>query len=149
MSNELDKTKLDIFDQVVKNLKEVYDPEISVNIYDLGLIYTINNKNNNAAPVYDVSSVTPNTGDTAKFHIREKKNPNRRYNNTRNIPTPIRPMANPTHHITNTYHDVSGLVIGSFIFSQYFIRLLHPLLMLLWLLLHYVYLDLVLWLMTA
>ena len=41
MSEELDKTKLAIFDQIVKNLKEVYDPEISVNIYDLGLIYRI------------------------------------------------------------------------------------------------------------
>ena len=41
MSEELDKPKLAIFDQIVKNLKEVYDPEISVNIYDLGLIYRI------------------------------------------------------------------------------------------------------------
>ena len=41
MSEELDKTKLAVFDQIVKNLKEVYDPEISVNIYDLGLIYRI------------------------------------------------------------------------------------------------------------
>ena len=41
MSEELDKPKLAVFDQIVKNLKEVYDPEISVNIYDLGLIYRI------------------------------------------------------------------------------------------------------------
>lgn len=26
---------------IIENLKEVYDPEISVNIYDLGLIYDI------------------------------------------------------------------------------------------------------------
>lgn len=26
---------------IVENLKEVYDPEISINIYDLGLIYNI------------------------------------------------------------------------------------------------------------
>ena len=26
-------------DQIIENLKEVYDPEIPVNIYDLGLIY--------------------------------------------------------------------------------------------------------------
>jgi metal-sulfur cluster biosynthetic enzyme len=26
---------------IVENLKEVYDPEISVNVYDLGLIYNI------------------------------------------------------------------------------------------------------------
>ena len=28
-------------DQIIENLKEVYDPEISINIYDLGLIYDI------------------------------------------------------------------------------------------------------------
>jgi len=28
-------------DLIIKRLKEVYDPEISVNIYDLGLIYDI------------------------------------------------------------------------------------------------------------
>jgi|TARA_B110000908_G_C10242081_1_gene446651 metal-sulfur cluster biosynthetic enzyme len=28
-------------DHIIRNLKEVYDPEISVNIYDLGLIYNI------------------------------------------------------------------------------------------------------------
>ena len=28
--------------EIVENLKECYDPEISVNIYDLGLIYDIN-----------------------------------------------------------------------------------------------------------
>ena len=28
-------------DHIIANLKEVYDPEISINIYDLGLIYDI------------------------------------------------------------------------------------------------------------
>ena len=32
--------KVDI-DTVIANLKEVFDPEISINIYDLGLIYDI------------------------------------------------------------------------------------------------------------
>ena len=31
-----------IYDTVVEACKSVYDPEIPVNIYDLGLIYTIN-----------------------------------------------------------------------------------------------------------
>ena len=32
---------MDIKNKVIENLKEVYDPEISVNVYDLGLIYDI------------------------------------------------------------------------------------------------------------
>lgn len=32
---------MDIKQDIIKNLREVYDPEISINIYDLGLIYDI------------------------------------------------------------------------------------------------------------
>jgi len=32
-----DQTK----EKIIENLREVYDPEISINIYDLGLIYNI------------------------------------------------------------------------------------------------------------
>jgi FeS assembly SUF system protein len=32
----------DLRDQIIEKLRDVYDPEISVNIYDLGLIYNIN-----------------------------------------------------------------------------------------------------------
>jgi FeS assembly SUF system protein len=34
-------------DQVIEKLKEVYDPEIPVNIYDLGLIYNVDISENN------------------------------------------------------------------------------------------------------
>lgn len=37
---KLDKERLTA--EIIVALKEVYDPEIPVNIYDLGLIYTIN-----------------------------------------------------------------------------------------------------------
>ena len=30
-----------IIDQIVNNLRQIYDPEIHINIYDLGLIYDI------------------------------------------------------------------------------------------------------------
>ena len=30
-----------VIDQIVANLRQVYDPEIHINIYDLGLIYNI------------------------------------------------------------------------------------------------------------
>jgi metal-sulfur cluster biosynthetic enzyme len=36
----------EVYNAVVENLKQVYDPEISVNIYDLGLIYKIEISNN-------------------------------------------------------------------------------------------------------
>ena len=32
---------VDIKNDIIKNLKQVFDPEISINIYDLGLIYDI------------------------------------------------------------------------------------------------------------
>ena len=36
-------------DQIIGNLKEVYDPEIPVNVYDLGLIYNVDvNENDHA-----------------------------------------------------------------------------------------------------
>ncbi len=35
---------MDIKEDIVKNLKQVFDPEISINIYDLGLIYDIDLK---------------------------------------------------------------------------------------------------------
>jgi len=31
-----------LYDEIIKALKEVYDPEIPVNLYDLGLIYEVN-----------------------------------------------------------------------------------------------------------
>jgi FeS assembly SUF system protein len=34
-------------DLIINNLKEVYDPEIPVNVYDLGLIYNVDIEENN------------------------------------------------------------------------------------------------------
>ena len=33
---------MDTREKIVENLREVWDPEISINVYDLGLIYEIN-----------------------------------------------------------------------------------------------------------
>ncbi len=38
-------------DQIIEKLKDVYDPEIPVNIYDLGLIYNVDVEENNKANV--------------------------------------------------------------------------------------------------
>ena len=45
-----------IFLDVVKNLRMVFDPEIPVNIYDLGLIYDVNRQKN--GNVYVTMSLT-------------------------------------------------------------------------------------------
>ncbi|AUH34302.1 SUF system Fe-S cluster assembly protein [Paracoccus tegillarcae] len=44
-------TEHDLYEQVVEACKTVYDPEIPVNIYDLGLIYTIEIDAENAVNV--------------------------------------------------------------------------------------------------
>ncbi|HNX56349.1 MAG TPA: iron-sulfur cluster assembly protein [Prolixibacteraceae bacterium] len=38
-------------DQIIERLKDVYDPEIPVNIYDLGLIYNIDVDETNKASI--------------------------------------------------------------------------------------------------
>ena len=38
-------------DLIIDNLKEVFDPEIPVNVYDLGLIYNVDVDENNAASI--------------------------------------------------------------------------------------------------
>ena len=37
----IDNTYLQLEEKILKAIKEIYDPEIPVNIYDLGLIYEI------------------------------------------------------------------------------------------------------------
>ena len=35
-------TEHPLYDSIIESIRSVYDPEIPVNIYDLGLIYTVN-----------------------------------------------------------------------------------------------------------
>ena len=49
----------DIKNQVIEKIKQIYDPEIPVNIYELGLIYNINvDKSNNVK--IDMTLTSPN-----------------------------------------------------------------------------------------
>ena len=48
-----------IKDKVISEIKKVYDPEIPVNIYDLGLIYNIEIKNENEAYI-EMTLTSPN-----------------------------------------------------------------------------------------
>ena len=45
-------------EQIIKCIKTVMDPEIPVNLYDLGLIYSIKNRNNNV--VIEMTLTNPN-----------------------------------------------------------------------------------------
>ena len=42
---------MDLKDQIITEIKKIYDPEIPVNIYELGLIYDIKVENKNTAKV--------------------------------------------------------------------------------------------------
>jgi metal-sulfur cluster biosynthetic enzyme len=71
MSETLEKIK----NKIIENLKEVYDPEIPINVYDLGLIYDINLKNENGTNKFNayitmtLTSPTCPTGDYIKEMI--------------------------------------------------------------------------------
>ena len=64
-----------LYDQVVAACRTVYDPEIPVNIYELGLIYTIDIDPENAvqikmsltAPGCPVAGEMPGDGDVSKL----------------------------------------------------------------------------------
>ncbi len=49
----------DIYEAVIASLKEIYDPEIPVNIYDLGLIYGVE-VGDNGNVVVSMTLTTPN-----------------------------------------------------------------------------------------
>ena len=49
---------MNIKEQVIKEIKKIYDPEIPVNIYELGLIYDISIKDNDVS--VKMTLTTPN-----------------------------------------------------------------------------------------
>ena len=61
-----------LVDDIIENLKEVYDPEIPINVYDLGLIYEVKvDKNNDAYVLMTLTSPTCPTADYLKSMIEE------------------------------------------------------------------------------
>ena len=52
--------QLEMQEKVIDVVKTVYDPEIPVNIYDLGLIYRIELENDNTALSVDMTLTAPN-----------------------------------------------------------------------------------------
>ena len=65
--------KLALQERIIEALKTVYDPEIPVNIYDLGLIYRIEVKEDNAVEV-DMTLTAPNcpAADFMMEDVRQK-----------------------------------------------------------------------------
>lgn len=55
----MEKEYLKIETEIIKVLKEVYDPEIPVNVYDLGLIYKIDVDSENNVEI-DMTLTAPN-----------------------------------------------------------------------------------------
>ena len=66
-------TKLKIEEKIVDMLKTVYDPEIPVNVYDLGLIYKIDLQDNGEV-VIEMTLTAPNcpAADFIMEDIRQK-----------------------------------------------------------------------------
>ena len=50
---------MELKDKIIKEIKKIYDPEIPVNIYELGLIYDIQIDNDNNVKV-NMTLTTPN-----------------------------------------------------------------------------------------
>ena len=51
--------KIEIEEKIIEMIKTVYDPEIPVNVYDLGLIYRIELKDDNSVDI-DMTLTAPN-----------------------------------------------------------------------------------------
>ncbi len=68
-----EEEKLKTEDRIVDVLKTVYDPEIPVNIYDLGLVYKIDLKDDATLDV-DMTLTAPNCpmGDYIMEDVRQK-----------------------------------------------------------------------------
>ena len=68
-----EEEKLKTEDRIVEVLKTVYEPEIPVNIYDLGLVYKIDFKDDGVLDV-DMTLTAPNCpmGDYIMEDVRQK-----------------------------------------------------------------------------
>jgi FeS assembly SUF system protein len=71
MSKENEFLKLEY--EIVQALKEIYDPEIPVNIYDLGLIYEIDvDDEGNAEVVMTLTSPNCPVAESLPLEVRQK-----------------------------------------------------------------------------
>ena len=69
----METSKLEMEEKIIKMLKTVFDPEIPVNVYDLGLIYKIDVSNNDEVSI-DMTLTAPNcpAADFIMEDVRQK-----------------------------------------------------------------------------
>jgi metal-sulfur cluster biosynthetic enzyme len=58
-------------DHIIRNLREVFDPEISINIYDLGLIYNIETAEDSVDITHTLTSAFCQFADEIVSNIRQ------------------------------------------------------------------------------
>ena len=70
----MDKAKkIELEQQIIEQLKEVYDPEIPVNIYELGMIYEIRiNENMKVHILMTLTSPNCPVADALPIEVKEK-----------------------------------------------------------------------------
>jgi len=61
----------EIRQSIIDNLREVYDPEISINVYDLGLIYEINIVSSHVVIVMTLTSAFCPMADQIKQDVHD------------------------------------------------------------------------------
>jgi len=66
------KSKNEIKDEIIEKLKEVYDPELPVNIWDLGLIYEININDNHVGIVMTLTAPNCPAAGILPFDVENK-----------------------------------------------------------------------------
>jgi metal-sulfur cluster biosynthetic enzyme len=59
-------------DQIIEEIRKIYDPELPVNIYELGLIYDVQVENDNHAKI-KMTLTTPNCPSSRKFTKRSQR----------------------------------------------------------------------------
>ena len=65
-------TRLKTEEKIIAMLKTVYDPEIPVNIYDLGLIYKIDLQDDGSSVRYDIDCPNCPAADFIMEDVRQK-----------------------------------------------------------------------------
>ena len=62
---------MDLKEKVISEIKKIYDPEIPVNIYELGLIYDIKVKNNTAKIIMTLTSPNCPVAESLPKEVKE------------------------------------------------------------------------------